>query len=285
MREASGFKPKGKTVKPIAEESVKAEPWYIIQGIERGNIKGDKSRHNETLYQFYNDFNGVVDAFGIRAANVDHGIQKDSHGRLVFEGAMTVDRKQRAVQREDGQEENGSEDRVRQMTMQRRERVEILYGKGYYDKVVAMPVTTTGAVDCAGYNPARGDLLLAERIADTKFRVEEVAVFVGPLLPELLKAVFENVTAGGIGESLGLTGPQASAVGNAMLQRALEAAGDAYDRIKKRERGELTYAEWLAKQPDDMPIPARKAKRAFSVVHANDNLALTSQRTTTEVAA
>ena len=274
MRVASGFKPKGKAAKPIAEESPKAEPWHVTEGIERGNIKGDKSRLNETLYQFFNDFNDVVDAFGIRAANVDHGIQKDSNGKLVFIGAMTTDRKQRAVPREDGQEENGSENRARQMTKQSSERVEIWYGKGYYDKDVAIPVTDTGAVDCAGYNPARGDMLLAERITDTKHRAEEVAVFVGPLLPELLKAVFENATATEIGEALGFTQPQASAVGNAMLQRALEAAGDAYARIKRRERGELTYAEWLDKQPDGMPIPARKAKRAWSVAAAaNDNAA------------
>ena len=93
-------------------------------------------------------------------------------------------------------------------------------------------------------------------------------------MPELLKAVFENATAKEIGESLGFTQPQASAVGNAMLQRALEAAGTAYDKIKKRERGKLTYAEWLDKQPDGMPIPARKAKRAWSVPTAvNDNAA------------
>ncbi|MGZ4963583.1 MAG: hypothetical protein ACXWC8_13600, partial [Limisphaerales bacterium] len=49
--------------------------------------------------------------------------------------------------------------------------------------------------------------LLAERITDTKHRAEEVAVFVGPLLPELRKAVFENVTATDIGESFGYTQP------------------------------------------------------------------------------
>jgi hypothetical protein len=193
------------------------------------------------------------------------------------------------------------------MTKQGRERVEILYGKGYYDKDVAIPITTPGAVDNAGHNPARGDLLLAERIADTKHRMEEVAVFVGALLPELLKAAFENVTAGGIGKSLGLTGPQASAVGNAMLQRALEAAGDAYNRIKRRERGKLTYAEWLQKQDDGMPIPARKLKQAYDrrakikagiiaevdqamahvgiAKHANDNLPLTFELKTAAAAA
>jgi hypothetical protein len=199
MRVASGFKPKGKVVKSTVEESSKAEPWYIKEGIERGYIKGDKSRLNETLYQFFNDFNGVVDAFGIRAANdessPDHAIQIDNNGKTVFIGGMTYDRKQRAVAREDGQKENGSESRVRQITKQSRERVEIWYGKGYYDKDVAIPITDTGAVDCAGYNPARGDLLLAERITDTKHRAEEVAVFVGPLLPELRKAVLENATA------------------------------------------------------------------------------------------
>jgi hypothetical protein len=112
MRVASGFKPKGKTVEPIAEETEKAETWHVKEGIERGHIKGDKSRLNETLYQFFNDFNDVADAFGIRGANVDQGIQKDSNGKLVFIGAMTLDRKQRAVPREDGQAENASEDRV-----------------------------------------------------------------------------------------------------------------------------------------------------------------------------
>jgi hypothetical protein len=307
MHVASGFKPRGKVAKPVAEESVKVEPWRIKVAIENGFIKGDKSRLNETLYQFFNDFNNAVDAFGIRASNVDHGIQKDPNGRLVFEGAMTYDRKQRAVQREDGQEENGSENRARQMTKQARERVEISYGKGYYDKKVAIPITDTGAVDCAGYNPGRGDLLLAERITDTKHRAEEVAVFVGPLLPELRKAVFENASATKIGESLGFEQPQASAVGNAMLQRALEAASDAYARIKKRERKGWTYSEWLAKQPDGMPIPARKLKQAYdkrpkikagiiaevdqAIAHvgivkvSNDNLPLSSSLHTTELAA
>jgi hypothetical protein len=199
MRVASGFKPKGKVAKPIAGESDKAEPWRVKEAIEHGYIKGDKSRLNETLYQFYNDFNDVADAFGI-----DHAIQKDTNGKIVFADRMTIDRKQRAVQREDGQEENGSESRARARTKQSRERVETWYGKGYYDKDVKIPITDTGAVDCAGYNPARGDLLLAERITDTKHRAEEVAVFVGPLLPELRKAVFENATAGDIGKSLGL---------------------------------------------------------------------------------
>jgi hypothetical protein len=307
MRVASGFKPKGKASAEPTEVTGKAEPWRIKVEIENGNIKGDKSRLNETLYQFFNDFNGVADAFGVSSANVDHGIQKDSNGKLVFVGAMTIDRKQRAVPREDGQEESGSENRARVRTKQSRERVETWYGKGHYDKDVKIPITEPGAVDNAGYNPGRGDLLLAERITDTKHRAEEVAVFVGPLLPELRKAVFENSTPGDIGRSLGLTGPQASAVGNAMLQRALEAAGDAYARIKRRERGELTYAEWLETQPDGMPIPARKLKQVYdrrakikagiieevdqALAHvgianpANDNLPLTFQRETNEAAA
>lgn len=307
MRVASGFKPKGKAAKQIVEESPRAEPWYIKQGIEHGYIKGDKSRLNETLYQFFNDFNDVVDAFGIIAASVDHGIQKDGNGKLVFVGAMTIDRRQRAVSREDGQSENGSENRVRVRTKQAHERVETLYGKGYYDKEVKIPITDPGAVDNAGYNPARGDLLLAERIADTKHRAEEVAVAVGPLLPELLKAVLENATGTEIGESLGFEQPRASAVGNAWLQRALEAAGDAYARIKKRARRELTYADWLREQPDGMPIPARKLKQAYDmgskikagiikeadqatalagiVIPANDNLPLAPQQKSTEIAA
>lgn len=269
MRVASGFKPKGKTVKqPVVEESPKAEPWNIKSGIEHGFIKGDKSRLNETLYQFFNDFHDVVDAFGIRSASVDHGIQKDSNGRLVFVGAMTTDRKQRAVPREDGQTENGSENRARVMTKQSRERVETWYGNGYYDKDVNIPITDPGAVDNAGYSPGRGDLLLAERIADTKHRAEEVAVDVGPLLPELLKAVFENATGTEIGESLGLKQPQASGVGNAFLQRALEAAAGGYAKIKKRERAKLTYGEWLRDQPDGMPIPARKLKQAYNMPSA-----------------
>jgi hypothetical protein len=293
MREASGFKIKGKVAKPVAKETEKAEPWRIKVAIENGFIKGDKSRFNETLYQFFNDFNDVADAFGIRAANVDRGIQKDTNGRLVFEGAMTTDRKQRAVARpEDGQEENGSENRARQMTKQARARVEISYGKGHYYKDVNLPITSTGAVDNGGYSPGRGDLLLAERITDTKHRAEEVAVFVGPLLPYLRRAVFENATAGDIGESLGFVMPQASAVGNAILGMALEAAGDAYARIKRRERGKLTYEEWLGKQPDGMPIPARKLKQAFSVARtamvatpANDNLQLPFEPKMIEAAA
>ncbi len=265
MRVASGLKPKGKVVKPTTEESSKAEPWYVKEGIERGYIKGNKSRLNETLYQFFNDFNGVVDAFGIRAiddeSSPDHAIQQDNNGNVIFTDRMTYDRKQRTKTREDGQAESGSENRVR---------VRTATGEGY-DKAVRV-ITGPGAVQNAGYNPARGDLLLPERITDTKHRAEEVAVFVGPLLPELRKAVFENATAKEIGESLGFTMPQASAVGNAMLQRALEAASDAYDRIRKRERRGWTYSVWLEKQPDGMPIPARKAKRAFAVANAaNDN--------------
>lgn len=288
MRVASGFRPKGKAAKPEADELKKSEPWHINEGIERGYIKGDKSRLNETLYQIFNDFNGVVDAFGIRAANdessIDHVMQRDGNGRVVFTGGMTLDRRQRAVRREDGQTENASEDRLRQMTKQSSERVELWYGKGFYDKVVQTVVSSPGAVDNAGYDPARGDLLIAERVTDTKHRVEEVAVFIGPLLPELRKAVFENATAKEIGESLGFTQPQASAVGNAMLQRALEAAADGYDRIRKREgrakKGKgYTYYDWLAEQDDGMPIPARKAKRAFAVGAAsNDNVANGNER-------
>jgi hypothetical protein len=265
MRIASGFKPKGKTAEPVVEILSKAEPWNVRSGIEHGYIKGDKSRLNETLYQFFNDFYDVVDAFGIRSASVDHGMQKDGNGKLVFVGAMTLDRKQRAVSREDEQKENGGENRARVMTKQGHERVETWYGKGHYDKDVRIPITDPGAVDNAGYNPGRGDLLLAERITDTKHRAEEVAVSVGSLLPELLKAVFENATGTEIGESLGFTQPQASAVGNAFLQRALEAACDAYAKIKKRNRQELTYAEWLRGQPDGMPIPARKLKQALDM--------------------
>jgi hypothetical protein len=261
MRVASGFKPKGsaaKPAKPITEEPDKAEPWRVKESIEHGYIKGDKSRLNETLYQFFNDFNEVVDAL-----DIDHAMQRDTKGRLVFEDRMTIDRKRRAVEREDGQEENDIEDRARVRTKQGKERVRIGYGKGYYDKDVRIPITEPGRVSGASYNPARGDLLLAERITDIKHRAEEVALSVGPLMPELCKAVFENATARVIGESLGFSHPQASAVGNAMLQRALEAASDAYSRIKKRERGKLTYAEWLQEQPDGMPIPARKLKQAY----------------------
>jgi hypothetical protein len=269
MRVASGFKPTGKAPKPIVENSGRAKPSHIRDAIERGNIKGDKSRLNETLHQFFSDFNGVADAFGIRAANeessVDHAMQRDSNGKMVF-GDMTYDRKRRAQLREDGQAEIASENRVRVRTAD---------GKGY-DGATRI-ITSVGAVDNASYNPARGDLLLAERVTDTKQRTEEVAVFVGPLLPELLKAIFENATATEIGESLGFSAPQASAVGNAMLQRALEAAADAYDRIKKRQRRKWTYSEWLREQPDGMPIPARKAKRAFIELAvakpANDNMA------------
>jgi hypothetical protein len=263
MRVASGFKPKGKLAQTPGENSSKAEPWYIKEGIERGYIKGNKSRLNETLYQFFNDFNGVVDAFGIRAANdessLDHAIQRDNDRKVIF-GDMTYDRKQRATLREDGQAEIASESRVRVRTA----------SEEGYDKAVRV-ITAPGAVQNAGYNPARGDLLLPERITDSKHRAEEVAVFVGPLLPELRKAVFQNATAKEIGESLGFAGPQASAVGNAMLQRALEAASDAYDRIRKRERKKLTYSEWLDGQPDGMPIPARKAKRSFEAANAANN--------------
>jgi hypothetical protein len=266
MRVASGFKPKGKAATSTAEESTKAEPWHVKEGIERGYIKGNKSRLNETLYQFFNDFNDVADAFGIRAvdeeSSPDHGMQTDNNDKIIFTDAMTYDRKQRSTLREDGQAELASESRVR---------VRTAVSEGY-DRAVRV-ITGPGAVQNAGYNPARGDLLLPERLTDTKHRAEEVAVFVGPLLPELRKAVFENATAKDIGESLGFSGPQASAVGNAILRRALEAASDAYDRIRKRERKGWTYSEWLDKQPDGMPIPARKAKRAFHVANAaaNDN--------------
>jgi hypothetical protein len=90
MRVASGFKPKGKASAEPTEVTHKAEPWRIKVEIENGNIKGDKSRLNETLYQLYNDFNDVVDAFGISAANVDHGIQKDSNGKLVLEPVAEI---------------------------------------------------------------------------------------------------------------------------------------------------------------------------------------------------
>lgn len=300
MRVASGFKPKGKASTEPTEVIRKAEPWHVKEAIERGNIKGDKSSLNETLYQFFNDFNGVVDAFGIRAANEesspDHAVQVDSNGKTVFTGAMTYDHKQRATpmegkEKKDGQVELASENRVRVRTAE---------GKGY-DKSVRV-ITSVGAVQNSGYNPARGDLLLAERITDTKHRAEEVAVFVGPLLPYLRRAVFENVSATEIGESLGFIQPQASGFGNAILRIALEAASDAYRRIKRRERGKLTYAEWLQKQPDGMPIPARKLKQAYdkrakikagiiaevdqAIAHVgivtayNDNLPLTFQQKT-----
>jgi hypothetical protein len=276
LRVASGFKAKGKKADDAKGEVDKGKPWHIKEGIERGNIKGEESRLNETLDQFYQDFNDVVDAFGY---SLDNTIQRDDAGKVIFIGSMTYDRKQRGITREDGQEESGSEDRVRVRTAtrivkaedkasDRAKRIKRLDGTGY-DKVVRTVITTPGFVDNAGYNAARGDLLLAERMADTKLRMEEVAVFVGPLLPELKKAVFENATATEIGESLGYVKPQASAVGNAFLQRALEAAGDAYDRIKKRDRDGLSYTQWLDRQPDGMPVPARKAKRAY--VADNDN--------------
>jgi len=80
-------------------------------------------------------------------------MQKDTNGNIVFTDRMTIDRKQRAAPREDGQAENASEDRARVRTKQGRERVEIWYGKGHYEKDIKIPITDTGAVDCAGYNP------------------------------------------------------------------------------------------------------------------------------------
>lgn len=112
-------------------------------------------------------------------------------------------------------------------------------------------------------------MLLAERITDTKHRAEEVAVFIGPLLTSLLKAVFKNATATDIGESLGYKPPQASAVGNVLLQMALEAAANAYDMLKTRERVGLTYADWLEQQSNGMPVPARKAKNAYATLAKN----------------
>jgi hypothetical protein len=271
MREASGFQPKGKKKSNYVDEipTVRAEPMYIKESIERGHIKGDKSRLNETLAQFYQDFNGVADAFGVNAGGPDHAMSRDAYGKLIFEGATTYDLKKRAVPRKDakgeenGDSEMGSENSVRVMTKNRTEQVEIWYGKGYYDKTVKTVISDPGAVDNAGYSPGRGDLLLGERVTDTKHCAEEVAVAVGPLLPYLKRAVLENATAEDIGKSLGKEQPYASPIGNTILTIALEAAADAYDRIRKRERSGKSYKDWIARQPNDLAIPARKVKQSY----------------------
>jgi len=54
-----------------------------------------------------------------------------------------------------------------------------------------------------------------------------------------------------------------------MLQRALEAAGDGYDRIRNRDREKLTYAEWLIECPPFLEKKSKvHAKFIGNILHA-----------------
>ncbi|MGX4804342.1 hypothetical protein [Bradyrhizobium guangdongense] len=242
MREASGYKVRRKEEK-IATASKRAEQWYIQEAIEREVIKGDKPRLLKTLNQFFNDFSLVNDS---QDNDFHRYAAGDRKGQPVFEGTMTLDRKQRKKS-----DCIATDDGVRRRTA-RGGRI----------------ITDLKAVDNARYCPGRGDLLFAERVVDAKRRVDEVSRAVGPLLPDFRRAVLENASLKEIGESLGYKHKQASAVGGAILRCALEAAADAYDRIAARAKSEAKGTA-VRMPPVDWIIAEVLAS---PMIGANDNI-------------
>jgi hypothetical protein len=176
-----------------------------------------------------------------KESRTDFAMQKDSHGKVVYENGQSLDRKKAKFKRDDGV-------------------IEAPY-VGSVRKAKQLGVTHE-------FNVHR-DEPLSFSIADAINTVEEIRAGLGPLWPILKQAVCDNMMSAEVGYSFGKTDPQASAVGNVILKIAIEEAASIYDRIDERETSDLAYVEWLGCQDNALPVPARRLKRALSPGHTS----------------
>jgi hypothetical protein len=233
-----------KTAK-IKEETFD-ESWHIRDQITRGNLGKDgttKARLSSTIHRLRSDcYLTTLDPLGVsvhapgKDSNTDFAMQKDSHGNVVYEFGQTLDRKKAKSKRDDGVVETAH------------------YGSARKAKRSAV---------VHEFNVHR-DEPLSFSITDATNTMEEIRAGLGPLWRILEPVIRENMKSAEIGYSYGKTDPQASAVGNVILQIAIEEAAAIYDRIDEREASDLAYVEWLESQDDALPVPARRLKRALS---------------------
>jgi hypothetical protein len=225
------------------------ESWHIRDQITRGNLDRDlnvKARLLATLQRLRKDCD-AVDADGLassvhrpgREATADFDLQRDQYGNVVYENGQTLDRKKIKQIRQDGVDEDVHAGAVRK----------------------ASKSGVTHGFDVYRDDPHAFALIAARN------NIDEAIVAAGPLWQFLKLVVRGNPKSAEIGYMLGKTDPQASGVGNMIIKLALEAVAGGYDRIDERESSSENYAKWLGKQPDALPVPARRLKAALKNSH------------------
>jgi hypothetical protein len=229
----------------IKEETID-ESWHIRDQITRGNLGKDgsfKARFLSTIRRLRSDcYLTTLDPLGVsvhtpgKDSSADFAMQKDTHGNVVYENGQSLDRKKAKAKRGDGLIETAHDGSVRK---------------------VKRPVAAHE------FNVHR-DEPLSFSIADAINTIEEIRAGLGPLWLILKPVICDNMKSAEVGYGFGKTDPQASAVGNVILQIAIEEVASIYDRIDEREASDLAYVEWLESQDDALPVPARRLKRALS---------------------
>ena len=248
LKAASGVAKKTKSKEPAVRIT---ESWHIRDQITKGTFGNDdetKYRFLTTLRRLAGDLSTAgADTLGLSVHTTgkeplpDYAVQRDQHGRVVFDNGITIARKTRkkdATRQEDGQPE------------------------ARYDGS-SIIVKDPSLIGCSFH----GDQF-PFAAADASNRLEEIEVGLGPLWAILRNAIVDNWKLAEVGQAFGKTAPQDSAVGNVLIDVALKAAADVYDRIDAREQSEATFLEWLQDQPGTIPIPARKVKQLFRQKHA-----------------
>jgi hypothetical protein len=231
---------------PSIKEETFDDSWHIRDQITRGNLGKDgkiKARLSSTIHRLRSDcYLTTLDPLGVsvhtpgKESSTDFAMQKDSHGKVVYENGQSLDRKKAKSKRADGVIETQYDGSVR---------------KAKRSAVVHE------------FNVHR-DEPLSFSITDAINIIEEIQAGLGPLWPILEPVICDNKMSAEVGYSFGKTDPQASAVGNVILKIALEEAATIYDRIDERDASDLAYVEWLEFQNDALPVPARRLKRALS---------------------
>jgi hypothetical protein len=229
----------------VKEETLE-ESWHIRDQITRGYLGKDdttKARLLATIRRLRNDrYLTTLDPIGLsihapgKNLNADFAMQKDSHGNVVYEFGQTLDRRKAKSQRDDG------------VTEPRH------YGSARNAK--RSPIVSE-------FNLHR-DEPLSFSITDATNTIEEIRAGLGPLWSIVEPVVCSNMKSAEVGYRFGKTDPQASAVGNVILQIAIEEVAAIYRRIDQREASDLAYVEWLETQDDALAVPARRLKRALS---------------------
>jgi hypothetical protein len=230
---------------PKIKEQTFEESWHIRDQITRGNLGNNdmkKARLLSTIRRLKSDCNLVtldplsasVHAPG-KDSSTDFALQKDSYGNVVYEFGQSLDRRKAKRTREDGVVETRH------------------YGSAR--KAKHSPVHE--------FNVHR-DEPLSFLVTDATNNIEEIRAGLGPLWSIVEPVVCNNMKSAEVGYRFGKTDPQASAVGNVILQIAIEEVATIYRRIDQREASDLAYVEWLETQDDALAVPARRLKRALS---------------------